>query len=152
MLEPTSTVHEVVKAIVTAIRGVTDPGKVRVFDGLPGQFPETRGLIVIGIAPGDTVPIVVEPTPVGLGDRSDEDITVRGWLSVQDPATNEFEGLRGEAVDLLNAIAESVRTDPTLGGVCDFAAVSTRVAYYQSRTTETAVVDVTFEVHAKAYL
>lgn len=152
MLDSTSTVHEVVKALVARVRDDVDYDTVRVFDGLPVVVPEIRGMVVIGIAPGDTVPIVVSPSPVGYGDREDEDIIVRGWLSVQDQGVDEFEQLRGEAVDLLNTIARVVRDDPTLGDACDFAAVSTRVAYYQSRTTETAVVDVTFEVHAKAYL
>ena len=153
MHAPSSTIHTVVTGLVSVMQRVLDPTEVPVYDGFPsGEFPRTRGLIVVGVAPGDTVPIVAQESPMGLGDRADEDITVRSWLSVQDPAAPDFTLLRSSAIGVLSQIDEALRADPTLGGACDYCSLSGRVGIYPARTTEAAVIDVMFEIDAKAYL
>lgn len=138
-----SRVPTVVDALVAALR--VTPG-ISVFDGPAPVTPQSDG-IAVG-AEADASFIVQNQPQTGLQRAYGESVSVI-CLAWSASGSTTMKPRRDRCAALLEAVADTLRNDPTLGGACDLCWLGPDMEWLQQSNTSGAMCSVGFTVTAR---
>lgn len=151
--QATSSLPAVIDALLVtwraALAGAGDATEV--FDGPIGaNTPAGGDVVVVGVEP-PTAAAEGQQEPHGLGNRLQEDFTVHCRVSSLSGDT-DMKARRDRAYAILAILTAVLKTNPTLGGVCDRVFLGRELTLWQGQITDGAVAEVAFDITGSAWL